>query len=96
MEKISNSIKETLDIDPLFVKFIVIQIERKIADYQNHPEKYEECPSDIRLFLPEKATESESIEITSDEYDEDKSINDFDNSNEYEKYYEYSDYEYEE
>lgn len=75
-----------------------MQIERnnKIADYQNHPEKYDECPGDIIKFLPDESTESESIEITSDEYDDDESINDFDNSNEYEEYYEYYDYEYEE
>lgn len=87
--RISKFIENEISIDPISIKYFVIPIERKIIDYKLHPEKYEECPEEIRDFIQE---DDESEFLPENDDDEDEEIEE---EYEYEYEYEYEE-EYEE
>ncbi len=53
MEKISETIRETIEIDRNVVKNKALEIDRKIYDYLNFKEKYSDIPYEISKILEE-------------------------------------------
>lgn len=57
--KISKIVNNEFPIYPMSVKSRVIELQRKIYDYKNYPQKYEICPGDIVDLIPLYEEENE-------------------------------------
>ena len=75
-KRMSEIFQNTLGLEPKSIKHIVTEIERKINDYKKYPDKYSECPTEIRDFI---ATEVSSNQIEDeDEYEEEEDLDEID------------------
>ena len=60
--KISKSLSSKFPIYLNCTKIRINELERKVKDYKNYPEKYSKCPEDIKDLVSIDEDESEEIE----------------------------------
>ena len=60
--KTLKSLSSKFPIYPNCTKIRINELERKVKDYKNYPEKYSKCPEDIKDLVSIDEDESEEIE----------------------------------